>query len=254
MAKMPGHRTRTDNLIKLKKMNVVSIMAHQDDEMRCLGTMLKCRARGDQLHFITLTDGSGGFVGRPQLTREKAAGIRHTEMTALADGIGAKLINLRERDEFLYDTADLRLKLIEAIRRTGADLVFTHYYRDYNEDHVTTHRLVRHCCMQAALDLLPMESPFLKAHPAIFCVEPHMPIPFPVTHFVDITEYESEKVRLLQLHESQEEAMRMACGTGFEKICEQPGAYWGEKAGCEYAEAFVSMRARGAIKPFAVLP
>jgi len=83
MAKMPGHRTRTDNLIKLKKMNVVSIMAHQDDEMRCLGTMLKCRARGDQLHFITLTDGSGGFVGRSQLTRKEAAGIRHAEMTAL---------------------------------------------------------------------------------------------------------------------------------------------------------------------------
>ena len=30
-------------------MNVVSIMAHQDDEMHCLGTMLKARARGDRL-------------------------------------------------------------------------------------------------------------------------------------------------------------------------------------------------------------
>jgi len=36
-------------------MNVVSIMAHQDDEMRCLGTLLKCRARGDRLHFVTIT-------------------------------------------------------------------------------------------------------------------------------------------------------------------------------------------------------
>ena len=43
-------------------MNVVSIMAHADDEMRCLGTMLRCAERGDRLAFITLTDGSHGYV------------------------------------------------------------------------------------------------------------------------------------------------------------------------------------------------
>jgi L-alanine-DL-glutamate epimerase-like enolase superfamily enzyme len=44
-------------------------MAHQDDEMQCLGTMLKCRARGDRLFFITLTDGAKGFVQQPDLSR-----------------------------------------------------------------------------------------------------------------------------------------------------------------------------------------
>jgi len=57
-------------------MNVVSIMAHADDEMRCLGTMLKCRARGDRLSFITLTDGSNGFVQNPGIPRQEAARIR----------------------------------------------------------------------------------------------------------------------------------------------------------------------------------
>ena len=38
-------------------MNVVSVMAHQDDELMCLGTMLKMKARGDSLHFICLTGG-----------------------------------------------------------------------------------------------------------------------------------------------------------------------------------------------------
>ena len=56
-------------------MNVVSIMAHQDDEMRCLGTMLKCRARGDRLWFITLTDGAKGFV--QQLIALKKTAARH---------------------------------------------------------------------------------------------------------------------------------------------------------------------------------
>ena len=65
-------------------MNVVSIMAHADDEMRCLGTMLRCAERGDRLAFITLTDGSHGYVQDPSLPRAKVAAIRDREMRALA--------------------------------------------------------------------------------------------------------------------------------------------------------------------------
>ena len=97
-------------------MNIVSIMAHQDDEMRCLGTMLKCRARGDKLAFVTVTDGSAGFIQEPDISREKAARIRHEEMTALARAVDAEYINLGERDEFLYDTPEIRMAVIEALR------------------------------------------------------------------------------------------------------------------------------------------
>ena len=79
-------------------------MAHQDDEMRCLGTMLKCQARGDRLCFVTVTDGSKGFVQQPGIVRDQAAAIRHAEMSALAHAIEADYINLREPDELLYDT------------------------------------------------------------------------------------------------------------------------------------------------------
>ena len=73
--------------------------------------------------------------------------------------------------------------------------LLAHSAEDYNEDHIITHRLVRHCCMIASLPLLPTKSPCLKAHPAVFCVEPHGPIPFAPTHFVDISKVEAEKVR-----------------------------------------------------------
>ena len=33
-------------------MNVVSILAHTDDEKRSFGTMLTCRERGDKLTFM----------------------------------------------------------------------------------------------------------------------------------------------------------------------------------------------------------
>ncbi|KPK63510.1 MAG: hypothetical protein AMK73_05070 [Planctomycetes bacterium SM23_32] len=237
-------------------MNVVSVMAHQDDEMHCLGTMLRCRARGDRLWFVTLTDGSKGFVQRPDISPEEAARIRHEEMSALAAELGAQYINLRGPDEFLYDSPDVRMEVIEAIRRTGAHLVFTHFEQDYNADHTTTARLVRHCAMQSSLPVLPTSTPPLPEHPAIFMIEPHGPFGFVPTHFVDISDCEAEKVRLLGCHRSQEEAMKATAGVkaGFEEQCRRRAAYWGAQAGCAFAEAFVPMRARGAIKPFRVLP
>jgi LmbE family N-acetylglucosaminyl deacetylase len=237
-------------------MNVLSLMAHQDDEMRCLGAMLKCRARGDRIFFVTITDGSKGFVHKPDISPEDAARTRHEEMSALAGALGAEYINLREPDEFLYDTPDVRMQVIEAIRKTGAHLIFTHFEKDYNADHMITAALVRHCAMQSCLTVLPTASPPLPEHPAIFHVEPFGPFGFVPTHFVDISEYEQEKVRLLACHESQEEAMRAAVGmkAGFADVCGKPDAYWGQQAGCAFAEAFVAMRARGAIKPYNVLP
>lgn len=235
-------------------MNVVSIMAHQDDEMQCLGTLLKCRARGDQLAFVTVTDGAKGFVQQPEIEPAKAARIRHREMSELTRRLEAEYLNLRDPDEFLYDTPEVRTKLIEAIRRTRAELVFTHYGEDYNLDHTTVSSLVRHCAMQACLPVLPTESAPLAHHPAIFMVSPHGPFIFPASHFVDVTTFEDAKIELLGLHRSQEEAMQQAVGAGFERLCRRLDGYWGQAVGCEYAEAFVPMRARGAIKPYNVLP
>ena len=235
-------------------MNVVSIMAHQDDEMRCLGTMLKCRGRGDNLHFITLTDGSKGFVQNPSISRTEAAAIRNEEMRSLAARVGATYINIGEPDEFLYDTPDVRMKLIEAIRSTQAQLIFTHYHEDYNQDHITTNALVRHCGMQSCLPVLSTKSAPLGQHPAVFLCEPFGPVSFSPSYYVDISDYHTEKVSLLQQHVSQEEAMQQAVGSGMEGLCCRIGLYRGELVGCTYAEAFVPMTGRGALKPYPMLP
>lgn len=235
-------------------MHVVSIMAHQDDEMQCLGTLLKCRDRGDDIAFVTLTDGAKGFVQTPDIDPNEAAAIRDRELRVLAAQLDADYHNLREPDEFLYDTREVRLKLIEAIRATRAELIFTHYIEDYNLDHTTVCALVRHCAMQACLPVLPTASPTLPEHPAVFMVAPHGPVIFPASHFVDISAYEDRKIALMASHTSQETAMRQAVGAGFDRLCRRVDGFWGQAVGCDYAEAFVPMRGRGAIKPYPVLP
>lgn len=235
-------------------MNVVSVMAHQDDEMFCLGTMLKCRKRGDSLFFITLTDGCKGFVQNPTISRKKAAAIRHREMSALARAAGGSYINLREEDEFLYDTPELRMRLIEALRETRAQLVFTHYHNDYNLDHVNTHYLVKQCAMHAPLPVLRTKSKPLSEVPAVFLIEPHGPIHFPATHYTDISAEFEEKAELLLCHASQEKAMQDALGTGIKVLTARTAAFRGQQVGCAYAESFCPMEARGAIKTYPVLP
>ena len=222
--------------------------------MQCLGTMLKCQSRGDHLSFITLTDGSKGFTQQPDIAPVEAARIRNVEMSSLTERLKAEYINLREPDEFLYDSPTVRMKLIEAIRHTNAQLVFTHYHEDYNLDHTTVSSLVRHCVMQACLPVLQTESTPLKESPAIFMVAPHGSFVFPATHFVDISALMDKKIALLALHRSQEVAMQQSIGAGFERLCHRQDGYWGQQAGCDYAEAFVPMRGRQTIKPYPVLP
>jgi LmbE family N-acetylglucosaminyl deacetylase len=235
-------------------MHIVSLMAHQDDEMYCLGTLFKYCDRGDRIHFITVTDGAKGFVQQPDIDPAEAARIRQMEMESLAQCLEADYINLQEPDEFLYDTPEVRMKVIEAIRKTRAEVIFTHYHEDYNLDHTTVSSLVRHCAMQACLPVLPTASPPLTNHPAIFMICPHGAFTFPATHFVDVSELEDKKIAALKLHRSQEVAMQQAVNAGFDKLCRRLDAYWGQQVGCTYAEGFVPMRGRGSIKPYPVLP
>jgi LmbE family N-acetylglucosaminyl deacetylase len=177
-------------------------------------------------------------------------------MSALAQAAGAEFINLGEPDEFLYDTPDVRMKIIDAIRQARADLIFTHFEQDYNLDHVTVASLVRHCAMQSCLPVLPTQAAPLAEHPAIFMTEPIGPFAFVPTHYVDVTAQHEEQVRLLLNHASQNVAMAQAAGvrSALEEVCARVTSFRGGQVGCRYAEAFVPMQARGAIKAYVVLP
>ncbi|MCL1859716.1 MAG: PIG-L family deacetylase [Oscillospiraceae bacterium] len=237
-------------------MNIVSVMAHQDDELMCLGTMLKMKKAGHNLAFICLTDGAAGMAHIPEMPFSEAAKIRAVEMKNLASDIDAEYICLNRPDEYLYDTAELRLELIEAIRYVSADVIFTHNTVDYNLDHMTTCLLVRQCAMQAALPIQKTKSKFLDSSPAVFMAEPSGGFEFEPSHWVDITEFANEKMRLAKYHKSQDDAFIAAFGAdrGIENWVAETARKRGDQCGVKYAEAFLPMRARGFIKAYSVLP
>jgi len=235
-------------------MNVLSVMAHQDDELMCLGTMLKMRARGDSLHFICVTDGSSGMVHAPEMTRAEAAAVRDREMCALAERVGATYQCLGEKDEFLYDTPEVRVRLIAAIRATRADAIFTHFYPDYNQDHITVNHLVRHCALHLPFPMIETEAPPLPSTPAVFLIEPSGGFDFLPSHYVDISAQIEEKRALTRLHQSQDEAFRAGLNKGLDDwICEV-SAPRGAQVGVAHAEGFRPMYSRGLVKGYSILP
>lgn len=237
------------------KLNIVSVMAHQDDELMCLGTMLKYKQNGHKLSFICLTDGAVGMVHKPDMPFNEAAEIRRIEMTALADSLNVEYICLNRHDEFLYDTPELRLELIEALRYLQADLIFTHNNIDYNVDHMTTNTLVRQCAMQAPLPMLKTKTSPLKATPAVFLTEPSGGFEFEPSHWIDITDVIDEKLTLAKCHKSQDDAFISAFGEGhgIDNWVLDINKKRGDQCGVKYAEAFKPMLSRGLIKPSPLL-
>jgi len=235
-------------------MQVVSIMAHQDDELMCLGTMLKMQARGDALHFVCVTDGSGGMAQAPDMPRAEAAAIRDREMRDLAGRLGASYTCLNERDEYLYDTPDVRRRLVAAIRACQADVIFTHFSPDYNVDHNTVTELVRQCAMHAPFPMTHTVEPPLAATPAVFLVEPSGGFGFEPSHYVDITPFIERKRELARCHQSQDDAFHAALNKGLDDWMLENTRYRGAQCGVEHAEAFRPFLARGLVKGYSILP
>ena len=234
-------------------MNVLSVMAHQDDELACLGTMLRMRDRGDGLHFICCTDGCAGMAQNPDMTRAEAAAIRDREMRELTDRLGASYECLGERDVFLYDTPEVRMRLLNAMRACKPDVVFSHFTPDFNTDHMAVNTMVRQCAMAMGLKTLHTDAPPCDT-PAVFLVEPSGNFEFDATHYVDVTAQMDEKMALISLHRSQDELFHVWHGYGLGEYAMRGSLHRGEEVGVLYAEAFRPMLARKLVKAYQVLP
>ena len=117
----------------------MAIVAHPDDIEFCMaGTLLLLRARGWQIHYMTLSSGNcGSTVTNSARTRS----IRRRESMAAAKILGAHYHpSLCDDLEIFYDLKTLR-RLAAIIRDAAPAIVLTHSPHDYMEDHTNTCRL-----------------------------------------------------------------------------------------------------------------
>lgn len=217
-------------------MRVLAIGAHPDDiEILCGGTLARCKARGDAVVMGVVTDGSAGHMVIPP---DELAQVRRRETQAAADLLGAELIWLGLRDQYVYDTEEQRLKVAEMIRQARPDIIITHTPDDYHPDHVNVAKLVFDASFLATLPNIRTASP---AHPVVAPIY-HMDslggVRFQPEEFVDVTEQWELKRRLLACHESQIRWLKDHDNVDVFDFMETVGRYRGLQSNVRYAEAF----------------
>src|SRR5579871_2651627 len=128
---------------------ILCIGAHPDDNEGSVGgTAALFRRRGDQVKFVSVTDGSKGhytpeYIADP----DSLARRRYHEATAAAAAIGAEYETMRIPDGEVYVTPANTEEMVRLIRSFGPpghgpDLVLLNRPNDYHRDHRYAAQLV----------------------------------------------------------------------------------------------------------------
>lgn len=220
-------------------MKIVTVVAHQDDEMRCLGALLRLKAEGHSLAMVCVSNGNKGLAFGDEDDQARAASVRDQEMRAVAHELGAEYRCLDRDDGSVWEDASLRRDLIVVLRELEAELIFTHWTNDYNSDHVVTANAVVNAALFVNLPSFEPSSVALERVPAIFHTNPGDGYGFEATHFVELDDGVAiEKARLIRLHESQMAVMRTLRGRDYADDMDDEDRRQGSRLMVDRAESF----------------
>lgn len=228
-----------------KKFNKValSINAHPDDaEAWNAGALKLLKNKGYKIVIATMT---GGDLGGCNMDMEETAKVRYDEAKKAAAVLDAEYYTLGGIDGFLYDTKELRLKVISLIRKVGAGVIFTHLSTDYHSDHRTTALIVEAAAMVSSLDTVPVKEKPVPITPLLYHSSPlTLSDPLgsqivPPHFYVDVTSVIETKRKMLEYHVSQIDLMKhMHKMDDFFGFVLEGNRNYGKNVGVEYAEVY----------------
>lgn len=179
------------------------------------------------------------------MNMEETARVRYEEAKKAAAVLDAEYYTLGGVDGFLFDTKELRLKVISLIRKVQAGVIFTHLPTDYHSDHRTTANIVEVAAMVSSLDTVPVDEKPVGITPLLYHTSPlTLSDPLgsqivPPHFYVDVTSVIETKKKMLGYHVSQIDLMRhMHKMDDFFGFVLEGNRNYGRIAGVEYAEVY----------------
>ncbi|HLP71566.1 MAG TPA: PIG-L deacetylase family protein [Bacteroidales bacterium] len=221
----------------------VSINAHPDDaEAWNAGALKLLKDKGYKIVIATMTSGD---LGGCNMNMEETAKLRIEEARKAAAVLDAEYHMLGGVDGFLFDSKEMRLKVISLLRQVRAGVVFTHLPMDYHSDHRTTANIVEVAAMVASLDTVPVKEKPLGITPLLYHTSPlTLSDPLgsqiaPPHFYVDVTTAIETKKKMLGYHVSQIDLMRhMHKMDDFFGFVLEGNRNYGKLVGVEYAEVY----------------
>jgi len=222
-------------------MRVLAFGPHPDDiEILCAGTLAKYKKQGHDVGVAIMTKGD---IGSPTLSREETAILREKEARASAAIIGAEFHWLGCDDEFLYDSPELRLQVIDVLRQFRPDVVLCpDKDNDYHPDHTRTGQIVWDTHVMGPIPLIPTQHKVCDRIHEIWYYDTPGGVNFNPEFYVDITEQWETKLEMARCHESQDTWCKHMYGHGIDYFAEVLGKLRGYQTGCGYAEGFRKAR------------
>jgi len=235
-------------------LSVVSVGAHQDDELGCLGTLLRYREQGGRITTVSVSNGDKGGQHDPSIPHAVIAQTRIEEATRVARELGGEYYCLGLEDGFVFDSREIRMALAGILRAVEADVVLTLPPSDYNNDHVMAGQITLHAALLSAINVVATDAPPLPRAPTVLYMDTIVGLDFQPTHYVDITEQFANKSRLLRMHASQMQSQPNITGWDLVAHAEVVGRFRGQQCGVQYAEGFRPVLRTPLLRPGWVLP
>tara|TARA_B100001094_G_scaffold228308_1_gene222857 strand:+ start:504 stop:1151 length:648 start_codon:yes stop_codon:yes gene_type:complete len=208
-------------------MNVLAIGAHPDDiEFGCGGTLINHKDNGDKVIYVCMTDTQSIDKTTGKVIRSHEQLKKETQCAA--DELGVDEIHYLPFTDlnvpFSFESVS---QLERIIKQCRADVIYTHWAGDSNQDHIATFRTT----MAAA-----------RYIPNVYCYEQipiprHTENPMRINHYSDITNSFDDKIKAAECHQSQFKKYKEA-GFDVTENLTTLAKFRGIQANCQYAEGF----------------
>ena len=188
-------------------MNVLAIGCHPDDiEINCVGTLVKCVKRGDN---VTVCHVCNGNMGHEIIEPDELRKIRIEEARRAGALAGIKVVTCDIDDVNVYESKkEHRDRVIDVIREANPDFIITHAPNDYMPDHLAVSRLVFDASFAASVPHYKTSVDKASKVTPIYYMDNLGGVDFVPTDYVDITDEIDLKLEMLECHESQLKWMR----------------------------------------------
>ena len=218
-------------------MNVLAIGCHPDDiEINCVGTLIKCVQRGDN---VTVCHVCNGNLGHEVIMPDDIKVMRAKEAKNAGLLAGIKVVTC-DIDDCSVSAAneEHRKKVADVIRQADPDVIITHAPTDYMGDHVEVSKLVFDVSFFASVPHYEANEKKASKVTPIYYMDNLAGLDFMPTEYVDISDVIDLKLEMLECHESQLKWMRDHDHIDFAEFVKTCARYRGLQCNSMYAEGF----------------